>query len=159
MKFHFPWVSAFVLDQTWVLNPCVFRKKAVKMMKYFQNLIKVVREDQISKNHGVHQEVFFFLQKCTITTILHGYQLLCSTKLKFRTRASLFEKSQKWWIFFKISENFRKYRNSRNLEFELVPKKEIHAKNLSNKLTALRVPGGNQVDGLPPARHTDPLVK
>ena len=33
-------------------------KKAVTMMTYFQNFIKVVREDQTSKNHEVHLEIF-----------------------------------------------------------------------------------------------------
>ena len=77
---------------------------------------------------GVTSSVTSKVFKLYWSFIFPEYQLLCSTKLKFWTRASLFGKSQKWWIFFKISENSRKYRWARNLEFESVPKKEIQAK-------------------------------
>ena len=36
---------------------------------------------------------------------------------------------------------------------------EIWKGRPSNAGSALRVPGGNQVDGLPPARHTETVAK
>ena len=58
-----------------------------------------------------------------------------------------------------IFEIFRKFAQSVAvsgiLDLNSVPSgKKI--KRLLEKLSALRVPGGNQVDGLPPARHMAP---
>ena len=42
---------------------------------------------------------------------------------------------------------------------ENLQKKENWKRNFIVRWSALRVPGGNQVDGLPPARHTETVAK
>ena len=58
-------------------------------------------------------------------------------------------------IFRKFAENVA---ISGILDLHSVPRRN-NVNRLLEKLSVLRVPGGNQVDGLPPARHTDSLVK
>ena len=64
-----------------------------------------------------------------------------------------------WWIFSKFSEKFQEMEKSREFQIWIASQAEKHFKRLSEKLSALRVPGGNQVDGLPPARHTKTVAK
>ena len=45
------------------------------------------------------------------------------------------------------------------LQICIASQEGTHLKELLEKLSALRVPGGNQVDGLPPARHTKTVAK
>ena len=81
------------------------------------------------------------------------FQLLSSTKPRLTTSRCLRQNVEKWW-------NFRFFMKIRiknlwiwKFIFDDLPMEEIQKSRLWMRWSALRVPGGNQVDGLPPARH------
>ena len=67
--------------------------------------------------------------------------------------------SPKCWKNYKFS-NFNENSEEKLLNLEIYIWHARYEGNFENELqmrwSALRVPGGNQVDGLPPARHTEP---
>ena len=82
------------------------------------------------------------------------FQLLSSTKPRLTTSRCLRQNVEKWW-------NFRFFMKIRiknlwiwKFIFDDLPMEEIQKSRLWMRWSALRVPGGNQVDGLPPARHS-----
>ena len=84
------------------------------------------------------------------------FQLPCSTKPLLTTGVFAHRKSRKNDEFFEFSwELSQKPPGSGNRYFRTsMWRKFLNAFEM--RRSALRVPGGNQVDGLPPARHTEP---
>ena len=86
------------------------------------------------------------------------YQLLSSIKSWFPTRARVFQNDGKWWKFQKFQKNLEKFIFISKFRIEYILMKRNQWWDVFVG-SALRVPGGTPVDGLPPARQTKTIAK
>ena len=138
LKFDFVWVSALVVDQTFVFNSGSCWPKCWKMMKSFKKYKIWNFESKTFPFHIFFKNLFFW--KCLCFWLWTKRRCLQHNLKNCR----FFEFSWKYgdwhWLILKFT-------------IEELHLKEILKLNYKMRWSALRVPGGNQVDGLPPARH------
>ena len=84
-KFNFPWVSALVLDQTQVLNPCLSFWKCWYFDAYFQSFQKKARKlkcHENFKNVEILMNIFKIFRKFTGNSDIPGiYKMNSSLSL------------------------------------------------------------------------------
>ena len=105
MKFNFPWVSALVPIQTWVLNWRISFQKCWYFNEYFQNFQKIHSK---WRNPGNFKNEQLPKQEHILSFIFCHYQLLKSTRPQFPARLCFHEHVKKCVIFFKIQNFFHK---------------------------------------------------